>query len=303
MARHNIQRKQLALSITSALLVSGIASTASADLTLNFQPGAATDRISSPANLDCRDRSISRPACVRGTNLADPDMSPFYQELVQEPDGQRYYHVIVGDPTSDFALEYYISTVSSSSNWFTGAPYNASGGAMFNGGIDSQPSSPLARDPLSQSDPSDPFGNSGNASGNPKRVIFSMIVDADGLRQEVTKDTFLNKPRLNQTISDVDLASTFELDMTNSTYDDMTTTGNLITNRNTVLDAATGATLFDFDAATDSQVSDVNAGEYVYNPGTFLGQSFGTYTYSESDFNVYEVEWSIYSNPTNVPNQ
>lgn len=303
MARHNIQRKQLALSITSALLVSSIASTASAELTLNFQPGDGTNRVTgSPVNLDCRDRSISRPACVRGTNTADPDTSPFYQELVQEPDGQ-YYHVIVGDQNSDFVLEYYIRTIGGSSEWFSGAPYNASGGAMFNGGIDSQPTSPLARDPLSRSDPSDPLGNSGNASGNPTRVIFSQVVDADGLRQEVTKSTFLNKPKLNQTISDVDLASTFELDMTNSTYDDMTTTGNLITNRNRILDADTGATLFDFDAATDSQVSDVNAGEYVYNPGTFLGESFGNYTYSESDFNVYEVEWSIYSNPTNVPNQ
>lgn len=304
MARQIIQRKHLALGITGTLLVAGVSTSANADLTLNFQPGDGSNRVSSFANLDCRDRSldIANGPCIRGINTVDPDRSSFYQELIQEPDGQ-YYHVIVGDPNSDFALEYYIKTFGSSNGWFSSAPYNASGGSMFNGGIDSQPTSPLARDPLSRSDPNDPFGTSGNASGNPKRVIFRQTVVDPELQQEAIKASFLNKPKITQAVVDSDLTSTFELDMSNSTYDDMSTTGIVVTNRTMVLDSSTGAPVFDFDAVSDSQTTHVTGGEYVYNPGTFFDESFGSYTYSEGGFDIYEVDWSLYSNPSNVPNQ
>lgn len=302
------QSRQLVLNITSALLVSGATSTASAQFPLNFQPSTA-NQVNGPSNLDCRNGSGTQHDCVRGTNLPDPDKTPFYQEIVEGTDGD-YYHVIVGsDPdadgsTSDFALEFYIKTLASPNGWFTGAPYNASGGAMFNGGIDSQPSSPLARDPLSRSDPNEPFRNSGNASGNPKRVIFRQVINTGPeFRQEAIKETFLNKPKITQAVTTSELTSTFELNMSNSTYDDLNTAGTLTTNRTMVLDASTGAPLFDFDSVSDSQKSDVTGGEFIYNPGTFFDQSFGSYTYSEGAFDIYGIDWALYSDPSNVPNQ
>ncbi len=299
MGRQIIRRKHLALGITGAMFVVGISSTAQADLTLNFQPVDPANRVSSIANLDCRTPNLG--GCRRGGSLSDPDKSPFFQEVVQEPDGQ-YYHVIVGDPTSDFAVEYYIKTVGGSNGWFSSAPYNASGGAMFNGGQDTFPNSTITASPLSKGDPGGNFfSGSGNGSGNPKRVLFRQnIVDSE-LQQEVTKASFLNKPKITQAVVNSELNSEFEFDMSNSSYDDMNTTGIMAANRTVVIDSNTGAPMFEFDAATDSQVSNVTGGEYIYNTGTFFDGSFGNYTYSEGGFDVYQVDWSLYSNPSNIP--
>src|SRR3569623_1855502 len=54
------------------------------------------------ANINCTVQSGQVVA-------TDPDKTPFLQERVVDTDGNVYYHLIIGLPTSDFGQEIYIS--------------------------------------------------------------------------------------------------------------------------------------------------------------------------------------------------
>lgn len=238
--------------------------------------------------------------CLRGDQLSDPDKTPFYQELITDR-GISYYHVMVGNPSSEFAQEYYVAVATLPNGgvdccWANGAPFSASSGT-FNGGTDIPPFMGWA-DPL---DPTIGFGGSGSGTGNPERVIFRQVIQSNELNQETSKLSFLNKPTINQTLTSPQIEALFNFDMSNSTYRDLTTTGVMI-NRIKLFDVNQPDTLFDFDVASNLHSSKLTGGTYTFTPGIDKGASNGSYQYQEGNFDPKPIDWHLYSNTTNIPN-
>lgn len=267
---------------------------ANAEFALNFQPVPNVNRINTLA-------SCPTGGCTRNNTDQDPDTTPFMMETVIDPEtGRGFYHVLIGDPKSDFAQEFYIS-YAGGTDWERGFPQNASAGT-YNGGIDAKPATNFSGtfyDPLSAS------STSGNGTGRPDRAYFRQTVKGAGFEQEVLKASLTNKPKITQSINDGSFSSNFMVDMSAASYSGTTalTTSAIITNTMRVTDAQTGAVLANFDINTDGQRSNVDAGKYVYNPGNGASGSAGTYTYTNGNFDVYGVEWATYLDPTiNIPN-
>lgn len=287
------------------LATSGVMSAAHAELALNFQPAPAANRLN--VLVTCMPGvSYSRGSCVRGnsdspTAPLDPDKTPFYMETAVDPaTGLGYYHVLLGDPNSDFVQEYYIS-YASGTDWWPLYPKNASGGT-YNGGTDAQPKQNWTAtfvDPLSSSN------LSGNATGNPQRVTFRQVVKGTNFSQEVLKSRYLTKPKITQTVSDGEMMSNFVFDMSAISYTGATalTTNGVISNTLLVTDSQSGEVLTNFDINTSSQKGNINGGKYNYATGTGPAGSSGTYTYATGTYNIYSTNWAAFWDPTaNIPN-
>ena len=176
-----------------------------------------------------------------------------------------YYHVIVGDPTTDFALEFYI-----------GGTGNSASGGDFNNW----------RYPLSSN-----AGLTGNGSGDATRVHMRQLVKGVGMDQEFLKAQNATKPKITQTINNAGLTAQFSVDMTNSSYATRTTAGVMVNKQTLVVDGLpVGAA--DFDMGRDSQTSQVTAGQY--SRGSGVGAS---YSYLYGGFNVTAVDWIRYCDP------
>jgi len=186
-----------------------------------------------------------------------------------------YFHVIVGDPVDDFAIEWYIR---SSGTYDT----DLTTGYLDN--ID---------DPLSSN-----VSNTGNGAGNPRNVHIRSLVRGDGLEQEFLKATNANKPKITQDIINTDMTSHFVADMTNSTYSDSSTVGTII-NQQSVLDSNLPEGSAHFDMA-DFPSANVTAGLYSHNTGSGTGE-FKTYSYAKDGFEVYDVKWIDYCDPAQNP--
>src|SRR3569833_2359159 len=116
-----INNKMLAVGACFCLL-SG-AQTSRADFALNWAPDAVNrfgdntlpyvNCNRGEQNVNCIDQS------ARISPIQDPDKTPFLQERVIGSDGQVYYHVIVGLPTSTFAQETFIRA-GGALNWGAG---------------------------------------------------------------------------------------------------------------------------------------------------------------------------------------
>ncbi len=194
----------------------------------------------------------------------------FMQEV-----GDGYFHVVVGDPAEDFALEWYIR---SSGNYDT----DLTTGYLDN--ID---------DPLSSN-----VSKTGNGAGNPRNVHIRAIVSGDGLEQEFLKASNTYKPKITQDIIATDMTSHFEADMTNSTYSDSSSVGTII-NQQSVLDPNLPGASANFDLA-DFPSANITAGLYRHNTGSGSGE-FKTYSYAEDGFDVYDVTWIDYCDPAQNP--
>jgi len=281
---------------------------AHAEFALNFDSAVSQGYVIEPhfVTIDCRDpTTLGR--CVRGgtsSGIRDPDPTPFLQELFADVNGEYYYHVVVGTEADGFAQEFFIKA--HGTGWYTGAMVNASGGSIYNGGTDVF-AGEYAVDPLSPTKKGNWYEMShsgGSGSGNPTRMIFRQLIIDPEMTQEVVKSTFLHKPRITQSVSDMDMTSTFEVDMSNLTYNDMTT-GATVVNQMTI--TAPGipydyADKITFDMALDSQDSNANAGFYTYTPGQAFKGAFGDYNYAESSWDFYGMDWSTFSREYNIPN-
>lgn len=185
----------------------------------------------------------------------------FLQETIS-----GYYHVIVGDPNTNFALEFYIGS---------GGGDSASGGDFNNW-----------RYPLSAN-----AGLTGNGSGDATRVHMRQLVKGVGMEQEFLKAKNATKPKITQGIDNEGLMSHFSIDMSNSSYTTKTTPG-IIINRQTLQSAGLPVGAAEFDIDKNSQKSRVTAGQYSRNSG--VGAS---YSYLYGGFDVYSVDWLRYCNP------
>ncbi len=314
---------------------------AQAQLTFEFQPNYSAQVESDPVVVSCG--IVTNFSCIRGSGGAgapasyDPDTTPFFEENIIVEGGNRYYHVLVGDPSSDFSLEYYIQQ-GWGTKWDNNRLDSASDG-VYNGGLDATPLvNPDYVSPLSSL--------AGNGTGAPRKVMFRQTLRDLGFEQEVIKDALYSKPKITQSINDAELVSYFQVDMSNSDYDSMNTAGNIVNTMsitdasgrmwanfdqanglNNMVDATTGGVWNSFDNTNFQGTSQVTAGKYIKTGGIGYDELFwfyttyqnlsdaeakikaelyskgssGEYTYYEGGFDVEAVDWETYRNDDNVP--
>ncbi len=193
-------------------------------------------------------------------------------EIVTDPEtGLDYFHIVMGDPASGFMQDVYIERGFTS---FQGGAGSAVGGGGF--GVNNV----------------DPLGSaSGTGQANPRKVLVRQIISDGEIYIDFIKDKFDRKPKITQILTLPDMSSMFQLDMSNSSYDDDLTPGILSYTMQLADDYQDQA---DFNFATDVQNSNVTGGRYTYANGTGPGGSAGTYTYVESTFDVNDITWEAY---------
>lgn len=186
----------------------------------------------------------------------------FLQEV-----GNGYFHVIVGDPSEDFVLEWYIR---SSGEYGT---------ALSTGYLDN------IDNPLGPN-----VSQTGNGAGNPRAVHMRAVIRDAGIEQEFIKPLNTRKPKISQQISDAGMTSTFSVDMTHLDYNTADGSATVV-NRVTITDPTIpeGSANFDMEDAPGVQIT---AGKY-----THPGGEFKNYTYAEDGFDVYRTRWIDYCDP------
>lgn len=298
------ERKFLTLSIISSFMIG--AKSSHAELPLNFQP-RTTGIVSSAANIDCFTAGGMGGGmgmgggCGMGGGMmgGNADPTPFLQQVVTDPATNiTYYHVIVGNPAvagTNFALEYYVRTGLSSTGGATcyfgcanprvsgGMGGGGMGGGGMMGGGGPAPFSSSSGTAANENNPlSTNPAISGNGTGNPARVYMRMINNEPGFTDEFIKAREANKPKITQTITAPDLASTFSLDMSTLGYTGPQNTPGAIVNRQIVTSPGIPADSANFNIADFATTRNVTGGRYTYTPGTGDGGSAGTYRYIDA---------------------
>jgi hypothetical protein len=260
-----------------------------------------------------------------GGTTGGNDGSRFIQDRVTIG-GVEYWHVVVGDPATGFAIESYVTShnvaVSSANSKRGGSP--DSGGNerallaivepnLKAPGLLGQSNMPFAnllgnsRDPLgigvSPSTDFQPYDLSGNGTMNPTRMTMRMVVSDSDISLDVFKPLLDRKPFISQTTLDTEMIGRFVVDMRSVSYD---TLNKIVPITNTL--TLFGSAIFnsgsgDFDMGM-AQRSNVTAGQYTFTPGTgwnsadgwdSVGSTFdeGNYTYADGGggFNVYGIQW------------
>ncbi|HHM04389.1 MAG TPA: hypothetical protein ENJ19_01425 [Gammaproteobacteria bacterium] len=234
---------------------------AAAEFTLNFMPDNTGAFIDSDGTRFLYDTVTVTP------------------EVVTDPDtGLNYYHLIVGDPAEGFIQEVYIQNGFGSFQGGSGSAVGGDGGGSGGNGTD----------PLDIST----GVNTANAEGNPQRVLIRQILNDGEVAMEFYKGKFDAKPRISQMLNAPDVTALFEIDMSNSSYSDMSTAGT-VTNTMSLPDGSAS-----FDMASDVQNSTVTGGRYTYTAGSGPGGSDGTYTYFDGGFDAKAVRWEDYFDAT-----
>ncbi len=234
-------------------LMGALAMMLAANVQAAFQFGFANEAdIFRSFTIDCA-RGGVESRCALGSRGVYTNPTPFLQELVFV-DGNTYYHSIVGDPTSDFVQESYISIDG------PGYPNNF---------------------PRSSSE----F----NGDGNPTRVALRMMIEDAEMTQWFIKDELAVKPLITQTIENSELLMEFQADMTALDYSSLDSAGDVSITFQLLQDAFGNAGDYDNQVIPSffSDKSNVNqiisAGRFTYTPGTGSGQSGGEYTYWSGD--------------------
>lgn len=284
---------------------------ASTGMTLNFNVGphnsdfapGACDMSNAPSSVD----GMCRIGNMR--TVADPDNTRFYHGTYTDPNTfETYWHTIVGDPSTGFAMESYIPRINSFESTSGGKPSKIISRAsleVFSGN---------GWDPLGKGDPSRDFNYTGNGTADPTKVIVRQVMGGtwnsttgdwscnttDGYCSEFIKNQFLFKPKVTQKINEADMAQNFVLDMSSIKYDDDTTAGSII---NTL--TITDPDMPDFDpTAGDFQmidgiitISHPTSGSSSINPNVTGGRY--TYTQCNGPINYNGVEHCWQDNDIN----
>lgn len=284
------------LVVGACLCLSGV-ETARADFALNWSPDV-TNRFGDQSlpYINCNRGDPSSANCAVSnphTFITDPDKTPFLQERVTGTDGQVYYHVIVGLPTDTFAQEVFIRA--NGATW----PFLPVQGSSSGGTVTFQPpGNAFSFSALfSTQKPLDPDTTiSGNATGNPTRVVMQQINNdpGSGFAQTFLKDTLVNKPLISQSISNATMNMQFIADMRGLSYTNSSTAASIV---NTLSLPGAGS----FNVSASAQSSGVTAGRYVWVPGAGPDQTSGTYQYSEGGYNPYLEDWKSYRQASQNP--
>ncbi len=263
------------------------------NMTLNFNAGPGNNSFY-PGACNMSDAPVADNACgISPTEFEDepdPDKTPFFQGTYTDPDTQiSYWHIIVGDPATGFAMESYTPVINSYESTSGGKPSK-----IFQRGTESlETRSGNGWDPLGL-DPSRNFDYTGNATGDPTKTIMRQVMggswnsttntwscqDSDEYCSEFLKSNFLFKPIITQQINEPDFVHKFSLDMSTIKYDDDSTTGEL-TNTVVIIDddmPEFDPKAGDFKMDNDSiEISMPDSDASILNPNI----TGGRYTYSQ----------------------
>jgi len=258
--------------------------------------------------------------CVSHNGNSDP--TPF-AETVVKIDGVWYFHTIVGDPASGFAMEAYnraanvdTGTVPVGDIQSNGTGFSPDGGGNLtsvigNFGIGRTPSTiGVLHGDLNSANPLGDYRVSGTGGNAPDHTAFRMIMTSPSgdMSMEVVKPFLDKKPKISQTVQDAGMTATFITDERALNYHQSGTaapvTNTLVLNDPSI--PGSGAADFSMDLA---QQADITAGRFTYTPGTGYSNAendpslgwnstdsnfdFGTYSYVDSQgFDAINYDWS-----------
>ena len=259
------------------------------------------------------------------TDTGEEWQAPEIVTLNIEGTDRTFYHMVMGDMATGFIQETYIEM---------GYAMTSSGGGFINGnqpaqlGVSSNYASASAGNyvvtrsagkvvnPGNAADPLGDAASSGSGTANPNRVVVLQLNNDGELFSEFRKDSLLGKPVINQNMGRFgEIQTSFSMDMSNSTYDDMGTAG-VMTNTIQLFGAGVPETQIgkpdgaNFNVVAESQTLDVTGGRYTYTPGSgglsvdHPGGSAGTYTYYDSAIDQTTIPWDQYfdaNDPTGNP--
>lgn len=286
----------------SVLVQGNVMDDALAAFSLNWQRDYAAEGASfndNNAYIACDMSYIGNKNCSGGDfNLpgSHQDNTAFLQEQLTLG-GQLYFHVIVGDYTRDsMAQEVFIKSNSGNS------VFGGWGGVRVSDSVANNSNQTFSMTQPYSSDSS----NNGNGSANPNSVIMRQIVNSGEISMEFLKDSFTQKPRITQTISNAEMVSTMTMDMRGKNYSDITpiNTATSVVNTLVLTGATRQGTEGDYDIQTDALTSRLSAGGFTYTPGSGNGGSGGVYTWSDSvdNFQPMNRNYAGYCNPAQNPN-
>lgn len=299
-------RLAMLLPVVLSALIPGISR---AEFALNFMPQPT--RLGDPEwlNFNCR----RPPAPGGGFEKCDEndifrenngrDTTPFLMERIRDASGNQYYHTIIGLPGSDFVQEAYIKITRF---------MNKDGGMSSIPQIKVDDLGPISdslgdwsdmdKKPDNADDPLGPARFSGSGTANPKSTQFRQVVQGGGLKQEIVKTHFNKKPLIVQTLNTPEVVHGFEIDMTNSTYDQATLAG--VVKQNWQQLNSNGFS-YDFDVNNmpyegDSKVY-VTGGKYKYvqkYTTSMIGTTFANeYEGEGSGYNIWTEMWMAWRDP------
>jgi len=266
--------------------------------TLNWQQDRAAEGASFVSNDAYFCSGFSYMSCASGGGFGggfggggNNDNTPFLQETL-DLGGARYFHLIVGDYTTDsMALEVFIHV--SSSN-------QSQDGIRFSDSLCNNCSQSRS---FSTSDALNSNSNvNGNGGGNPNSVMMRQIVTGGAYDGEFLKDSFSQKPLIRSSVTTPDMVSTVSLDMRGSDYSQLAPIGlSDVTISQVMQGPDSFGTSGDFDISTH-QVQDVQvtAGGFTYARGpSSSGGGGGTYTYFDGGgFNPLNFDYASFCDPT-----
>lgn len=292
-----------------------VSAAAQAEFVLNFQPQLS--RLGDPEwlNFNCnrpRAPGSGFESCDENDVFRDNngrDTTPFLMERVRDAaTGEQYYHTIIGLPDDDFVQEAYIKIVRymNDSGGFSRTPQQVDDLGPISDSLGNWRDITEARD--NAYDPLGPASFSGSGTANPKSTQFRQVIKSNGLYQEITKASFNKKHRIVETIDQPEIQHQFDMDMTNSTFDQATIAGALNKNQMRITDGSF-ISAFDINDMPSGGRSDINisGGKYKYvqkystsmTGGPFLNEYEG----EGSHFNIWTEMWKEWRDPAqNVGN-
>ena len=266
-----ITKRQLKATLAGICMPAIFISIAHSEFQLNFIPADGSLSTSSlqGGEEDSTTLNGQTPFLFHGESL----------EIVTDPEtGQRYYHMIVGSAAEGFLQESYIEV-----NSVPGAMELNAVGLLTSSGT------------ITTDNGHDPLGilldstGTGNGQANPRQVIMRQIVSDGEIMMEFKKDSFEHKPVINQIQMAPDMTALFQIDMSNSTYDDDTTEGSIVNIQ--MFNDPFLSDIANFNMAEDGHKVDVNGGRYTHTEGPVKNGAQGTYQYIDGDFDVNNVRW------------
>lgn len=124
--------------------------------------------------------------------------------ILEQDEQNDIFHMVMLDPNEGFKMEIYIKT-SSGTAGLTQA-------REMSGGENDGHVYPI--------DPKDPQ-RTGTGSGDPKRVLYRMVIEDEGFNMDMIKDNFNQKPKITQSVWGEGMNMDTVIDMTNSNYSQM----------------------------------------------------------------------------------
>lgn len=287
---------------------------------LNFHP-----EISGWATQDTGSCGFGQ--CVSENGNQDP--TPFAETVVQI-DNVWYFHVIVGDPATGFAMESYnratggglitssppIGDIRQPTSTPGSAAFSPDGGGNLtsvigNFSISHTPTTlSVLHGDLSSANPLGDYRVSGTGGNDPRYTAFRMVMTSPSgdMSLDVSKPFLNKKPQISQTVQDGSMTSVFVTNEQGLNYNQDGTAAPLVNTLTLSDPTIPGAGAADFSMA-QAQQSLVTAGRYTFTPGTgyhndendpTLGWNstnstfdFGTYSYAgDTGFQPLTFDWS-----------